>query len=142
MVELTTESYVRGCTRLYGRYTSKYRRVLRSSSGSKKKFSGRFTASVPKRHAHHRRFDSRTLLDRLLDRARKAETWTRAQTHFFRGHDSAIWRWSSKSANSAIRYYVRIHPPHTHLFVIQSKKCKGRPGNEANVHYLAIDVGS
>ena len=86
MVELSTESYVRGhrlykrtwdiaryicictpTTHLYGRYTGKYRRVLRSSSGSKKKFSGWFTVFVPKRHDHHCRFDSRALLARILD---------------------------------------------------------------------------
>ena len=58
-------------TRLYGRYTGKYRRALRSSSGCRKKFSGRFTGSVPKRHAHHR-FDSRVLLDKR-DRPRNVD---------------------------------------------------------------------
>ena len=109
MVELSTEAMYEGITstnelgtlpgtRLYGRYTGKYQRALRSSSGSKKKFSGWFTVSVPKRRAHHRRFDCRVLFD-----VTELETWTRAQTHFCRGHDSAIWwnliwRWLSKSA--------------------------------------------
>ena len=43
---------------------AKYRSTLRSSSGSKKKFSGWFTVSAPKRQAHHRRFDCRALFDR------------------------------------------------------------------------------
>ena len=62
-----TIDYNYTCTCLYGRYTGKYRRVLCSSSGPKKKISGWFTASVPKRHDHHRRFNSRTLLARNLD---------------------------------------------------------------------------
>ena len=60
-------------TRLYSRYTGKYRRALRSSSGSKKKFSGRFTVSVPKWPAYHRQFNSRALLDRR-DRARNVDS--------------------------------------------------------------------
>ena len=42
------------CTCLYGRYTKKHRRALRSNSGSKKNLSGPFTVSLQKRHDHHR----------------------------------------------------------------------------------------
>ena len=38
------------------------------------------------------------------------ESWTRAQTHFCRGHDSVIWRWFSKSANPSNLIPHQIFP--------------------------------
>ena len=74
-------------------------------TSTKTKFSGRFTASVPKRHAHHHRFNSQALLDRL-DRARNVDSCSDPFLLGAQFSHLADWRWLSKSANPPIFFWL------------------------------------
>ena len=109
MVELSTESYVQGHyvynerVTLSGTCVHAHAYTLINAVNME----GRYAAAVVLiRNAGSLllcRRGTLTIVDStltlFLTDETELESWTRAQTHFCRGHDSVIWRWFSKSAN-------------------------------------------